>query len=232
MGWLREVAAAGSSFNKLELWRTLTTTQDGREYLSLPTGLPIRRVILQVYPDRDATHGIEETSPANVLNELKLSYKNGQLAIFDGNIADLWRQNRVEFGFDPLVHGSTYHTADFGFDIGLGDVRGFAAISGARDNAVSAVIPTREGDQSACTQKLEVREDDSPVDYIARGLGYQNCGVFRYDRAEGGADLLDPSERGMGVVEMELHTRNAASAADGTIRVILDRVATARQVTV
>lgn len=230
LGWLRDHSLPSAQFNKLELWREITTTQDGREYLELPTGLPVRRIIVQVYPDRDGTYGMNETGAGSVLQDCKLTYRNGQYSIFDGNIEELWQQNLVELGYEQLTQGASYHQADYGFDVGIGQVRGIAAISGARDGAGSSTVPTREGDQDECTQKLEAYEADSPVDYIAKGCGYQNCGVFRYDRDPNGADLLDPSPSGLGVVELELHTRNQAAAADGTIRVVLDRLASARQI--
>jgi len=230
LGWLRDVGSLPDNRVRVqELWREYTTAQDGIEYLELPTALRIRRLLLQVYPDYDA-NGKAETSPYSVLQEILMTFQDGRLTVWDDDIEQLWVQNYTEFGFENIVQASNYHFADNGFDVGLGSVRGFGAISGARDGAASGTVPTRLGDQDDYTQAFESYEADSPVDYMARGMGYQNCGVFRFDRYPDERDLLDPSTRGMGTVELQLHTRNQAAAADGTVRVVLDRLATPTQI--
>lgn len=230
LGWLRGAGVpGGDTFLQKQLWREYTGAQDKREYLELPTGLPIRRVMLQPLPAYDSTTGMCDTAPNNVLYDIKFTLQNGILTVFDGRWLDLAHLNLLELGYEHLVHGSSYHMADYGFDIGLGDVRGFASVSGARDGAVSAVIPTREGDLSNPTQKLEAYEADSPVDYLARGAAYQNCVHFAFDTDGELDNLLNPAKGAMGIAELELHCRNASSVASSTVRVALDRLVRARE---
>jgi len=216
---------AGTKFFRKELWRTYTTAQDGREYLELPTGLPIRRVGLQADSALDATYGTADTAIRNLLYDIKMSFKSGQVIPFDGRFEDLYHHILFEKGVLPMTFGAVYHTADYGWRSGIGDVRAFAAISGARDGAVSATIPTREGDNSNDIQKLEAYEGDSPVDWIAFGAAYENCVHFDFGKNYPELPLLDASRTGEGVVELELHTRNSSSAASGTIRAFYDRLA-------
>lgn len=223
-------APTRSKFFRKELWRSYTTAQDGREYLELPTSLPIRRVTMQVDPAIDSTAGTYDTAITNVLYDVKKTFKSGAVTPFDGRLTDLMMLEYYLDGQLPLTWGANYHDADKGWESGIGDVRGFAAISGARDGAVSATIPTREGDNSNPSQKWEAREADSPVDWVALGAAYEHCVSFDYGEGYPELPLLDPSKGGDGIVELELHTRNSSSADLGTVRVVLDRLASAQDV--
>jgi hypothetical protein len=231
LGWFRGTGGPdGHSFFTKELWREYTTAQDGREYLELPTGRNIRRIGLQADPPVDSTYGTCDTAPNNLMYDLKLTLQNGVTTVFDGDLLELMVKNYYERGAEQLVHGANYHTADYGWNVGLGDVRGFAAIAGARDGGVATSPPTREGDLSHPNQKLENYEADSPVDYIARGVGYHTCAHFPFDRLPDMGDLLNPAKDADGIVELEIHTRDSSSAASGTNRVFLDRFATVRDI--
>lgn len=223
LGWFRDVVSRGApNFYKREVWAKWTTAQDETKYWELPTGLPISRIICQPRPAA-TTGGENACNPNDLMYDLKLSFKNKVLTVFDADWIELARQNLIELGYEQLVHGEVYHSADYFFDVGLGEVRGFAGISGARDGAVSSVVPTRAGDQSYPTQKMESYEADSQVDYIARGAGYHNCAAFLFQTPWLAGDPIDPSANGYGTVELEVHTRNSSSAASGTNRIALVR---------
>jgi hypothetical protein len=220
----------GTKFFRKELWRSYTTSQDGREYLEIPTALPIRRIGLQADSAVDATYGTADTAIGNLLYDIKLSFMSGQVIPFDGRMWDLYHLRVLEDGGLPMTFGANYHQADYGWRSGIGDVRAFAAISGARDGSGSSTVPTREGDLSSDIQKWEAYEADSPIDWIAYGAAYENCTHFDFGHGYPEYPLLDPSRAGQGIVELELHTRNSSSAADGTVRVFLDRLAGATDV--
>ena len=223
LGWFRDAAVrAAPNFYKRETWAKWTTAQDETKYWELPTGLPIARIIMQPRPAA-STAGVVACNPNDLMYDLKLSFKNKVISVFDADWIELARQNYVELGYEQLTHGTVYHAADYYFDVGLGEVRGVAAISGARDGAVSSVVPTREGDQSYPTQKLESYEADSPTDFIARGIGYHNCAAFLFQTPWLAGEALDPSDAGYGTVELEVHTKNSSSAASGTNRIALIR---------
>lgn len=227
LGWIRDFAGGSGNFYKAEVYRSYTTAQNGREYIEIPTGLPVRRIICQARPDRAAATGLDECSLNNLMYELKLKFKAGALVPFDGDLDELIHQNWIEQRNYPLTFGDVYHAADYAFDMGVGEIRASAGISSSRDGAVSAVIPTRLGDQSTPTQSFESYEADAQTSLITIGAGYHNCGVFSFDRMFGDIDILDPSHAGYGPVELEILTRDAASAADGTNKIVLDRLTNA-----
>lgn len=220
----------GTKFFRKEVWRSYTTAQDGREYFEIPTALPVRRIGLQADSAIDSTYGTADTAIANLLYDVKLTFKSGQIVPFDGRLADLYHLLLMQTGKLPMTFGANYHQADYGWRSGIGDVRAFAAISGARDGSGSSTVPTREGDNSNDIQKWEAYEADSPIDWIAFGAAYENCVHFEYGTGFPDVPLLDPSPAGDGVCELELHTRNSSSAASGTVRVFLERLASKQDV--
>jgi hypothetical protein len=224
LGWWRGDGVPPShGFLKKEIYRTYTTVQNGREYVDLPTALKIRRVLLQAFPDIDSA-GVAETSPANVLYDIRLRGKSGAVTVFDGDWEELMKGNYLDLGAEVITQGACYFNADYGFMIDIGDVRGHAGISGSRDGAASSTVPTIEGDRSDWTQKSETYEGDSPFEFMFRGWGYQNMAGWRFDYLDMLEGLLDPSEAAMGILQLELVTRDSASAADGTVNVVLDRL--------
>lgn len=226
LGWMRDHTLPGDkSFWQYELWRTITTVADGWTYLTLPSGKRVRRVVLQVKPARDATYGVNKTYPRNVADEIQLQYKNGAYSVFDDDIEELWHQNYLELGFENFVHGHVYHQNGYGFDVGLGEVRGSALGGTAAGTTKASNVPSREGDQDATTQHLYSYEADHVTDFVFRGAGYQSCGCFQFGEYGQDSDLLDPSKNGYGDVLLNIHCKNDANAASGTVKVALDRLA-------
>jgi len=108
-----------------------------------------------------------------------------------------------------------------GVDISLGYVLGGAWGAGSQDGAGAATIATMETSRTSFTQKPETSEADSPIGFMFAGLAPYMAAYFRFDY-QGSPDLyLDP--RTEEAVKLDIFTRNSASAADGTNRVILDR---------
>lgn len=65
-------------------------------------------------------------------------------------------------------------------------------------------------------------DTDSDQDtLLAMGLALENCAYFRFDHLYDPASYLDPDASK--TVQLDIHTRNASSAADGTIKVALER---------
>ncbi len=227
LGWMRDHTLPGAKeFWQYEVWRSLTTVADKWEYLTLPTGKKIRRCVVQVKPARDTTYGVNKDYPRNVVDEMLLQYKNGAFTTFDGSIEDLWHVNWDELGFETFVHGHIYHANGIGFDVGIGEVRG-ASLSGTASGTTAAtVVPSREGDQDATTQRQYGYSADHAPDFMFRGAGYQSCGVFQWGEYGQQDDLLDPSKNGYGDVLLNMHTKIDSNSASGTVKVALNRLAT------
>jgi len=206
---------------RTEEWRNWTTVQNATEYLSLPTELQIRRIMMQVIPDLDANF-MYETGMWNTAYRLYLGLKTGAVEMFNGPISDLMRASGYDVGRETITTGAAYNTADKGFDMGIGYTYGAVPGAGSQDGAVAAGVPTIEAVQTSATQKAEAYEADMLVQMICKGVCYHN--VLSVFQALGDleSNYIDP--RVDDQVLMNVQTRDSASAADGTIRVILERL--------
>lgn len=218
--WLREPPAAPKGYMRSEEWRSWTTTANETKYLDLPTEHTLRRIVLQAIPPTDSDY-IEKTSIFNLMDDIELSLQTGILRVWKGGLDDLLYQNIFDLGIQPLTGGWVYHTADKGFNVGLGYVDAVATAAGSKDGAVAAAPPTIEGDRMSFTQKAENYEADTLFGFLAKGIAYHNCGIFRFDYSDDPANWLNPDRRK--TVQLNIHTKDSSSAAGGTNAVILDR---------
>jgi len=206
-------------YMKTEEWRSWTTVANETKYLELPTENKIRRIIIQALPAVDSSK-VEKTSMFNIAYDIELSLRTGVLRIYKGGSDDIVRMNTLFLKRLQLTYPQYYMTADYGRNIGIGYVLGGAWGSGAQDGAGSSTVPTLEGMRTSYTQKPETYEADSPIHAIHVGHAPENCFFFPFHWIDEPGSYLDPkSEK---TVRLNIQTRNASSAADGTIRVILD----------
>lgn len=204
-----------------EEWRKWTTVADQTKYLDLPTDHMLRRILLQAIPDVDSDN-VEETGMNNVMDDVELMLDSGKLRMYKGGIDDLMREAYYDYGHEILTGGSHYMTADKGVDVGIGYVTAAAWGAGSQDGAGASTVPTMETGRTSFTQKPETYEADSPIGFLCKGVAYHGTVPLRFDHDPNPATWLDTDLRK--TVELNIHTRNAASAADGTARVVLDRL--------
>jgi hypothetical protein len=176
---------------------------------------------MQLVPAVDANN-VEKTAMWNLADDVELSLKTGVLRVFKGGIDDLMWENLYHYGKEYLNAHDIYITADYGYKVGLGYVLGGAWGSGSADGSGSSTVPTLEAGRTSFTQKPETYEADSPIQAIFKGLAPENCVIFRFDDPDDPESYLDVA--GNATVKLDVHTRDSSSAADGTIRVILDRL--------
>lgn len=223
--WLED--AGPRPFNgylKREKWREWTTVADETKYLKIPTSHIIRRLILQAIPDVDA-NALEETSIFDIMNDIEFTFKTGTLRVFKGGIDDLLYLNLLEFNNYMITGGWTYHTADYGFDVGLGYVDRIALAAGTKDDAGATAVPSIEGDRLSFTQKPETYEAGTLLGFIASGIAYHNCGFFDFDGWGVPSDWINPEV--YKDVKLDIHTANSVAAADGYAAVCLERFVSA-----
>jgi hypothetical protein len=203
-----------------EEWRNWTTVADETKYLELPTSYPLRRLIMQCIPDVDA-YNLSETGMWNVADNVLFALKTGALRVFDGGIDDLMWENAWDFGRELFSSPNLYMTADYGRRTSVGYVLMATAGAGTQDGAVASAVPTLEGRRTDNTQKPENYEADTLQSLTVRGICPENTVVFRFDKPDDPTSYLNIQANQ--AVKLDVHTRNASSAADGTIRVVLDR---------
>jgi hypothetical protein len=218
---LEDPLEAWPGYLRKEEWRKWTTVQNETQYLELPTQYPIRRIILQVIPDDGATYVEATTTPYNVAYNIELNLKTGTIRVWNGNLRDLWYENAFDRGRDIIQALESYHTDAYGIWTGLGQTLGIGAARTPHDSTQDTASPSFEpGDDSSTLRRLT--NTDSDVDsMLVAGLALENCAVFRFDHLPDFARWLDP--RAMDTVQLNIATRDASTAAGGTIRVILDR---------
>jgi len=206
---------------RTEVFREYTTVSDAIEYITLPKQYLIRRVILQAWPDVDANY-IEESNPFNVLYNVKLTLRSGTVEVFNESLEYMAKLEACVMPGHMQRHGHIYHTADKGFYTGLGYVYSGMVSPASKDGAVAGVIPTIEADMNYGTQKMETYTGDEPVPFQVTGIMPDNCVNFRFDNLPDPQTWLNPQAEGD--VDLALTTRSGASYADGTVKVILDRL--------
>jgi len=220
--YLREAPGAPIGYMNTEEWRKWTTVADETKYLDLPTSHIIRRLILQAIPAVDSTTKVSKRNFFELMDDVELNLKTGVLRVYKGGLDDLAALNLFETGLLPLTHGIIYHTADKGFEVGVGYVTGMALSSESKSGTAATVIPTIEGDNNVCTQIAEAYTSDEPIGWFAIGQGLHNCVVFPFDQDPSPYSWLDPEASK--VVQLNIHTENAANSASGTNIVVLDRL--------
>lgn len=218
--FIRDSSGAFKGHVRSENWQEWTTVSDETRYLILPTEFPISGLYLRALPD--TTNGKSDTGMANLMDDIDFSIQGGTKRLYKGGLDDLLIQNYIEDGDDIITSGLADINADRGIDVGVGRMMGWSGISGSKDGAVSAVIPTMEADDTDNTIAFEAREADSPVEFIVRGMGFHNC-THLLDNPKLEADwMLDP--RRDGECRLNIHTRSGAAYADGTNTVFMERL--------
>jgi hypothetical protein len=220
--YLRDAPGGTQGYMRTEEWRKWTTVADETQYLNLPTEYPIRRIVFQPVPAVDATTKVSKCSFFNLMDDVELNLKTGVLRVYKGGLDDLAALNLFETGFTPMTHGIIYHTADRGFETGIGYQTGMALSAQVKTGVAATVIPTVEGDNNTCTQIMEAYTPDQPVGWFAIGQALHNCVVFPFDQDANPYTWLDPEASK--VVQCNVHTQNAASAASGANILLLDRL--------
>lgn len=204
---------------RTEEWRAWTTVANETKYLDLPTEYPIRRVMFSAIPDTTTT--IEDTNMSNLMYDIEFMLNSGQLRVFKGGLDVLMRLNLYELGKNLFSCGRTYQMADYGTDISLGYVYGGAAVNASADGAVSTTVATVKEGENGFMQVFEEYEGDTLHMFAFAGLAPFLTALLKFDYSDDPASWLDPNTHN--VVECNIQTRNAATAADGTNAVVLDR---------
>ena len=219
---LREGPGSFRGYLRSETWREWTTVTDETKYHTLPVEFPISTLALQCIPAVDGTTFIADTSPANLADDIDFKLKGGTRQVFKGGLDHLMVENYLERGANVIMGGQADLTADRGVvgDVGRSWLR--AGISGSKDGAVSSTIPTIIADNTDFTVSFEAREADSPVEFVKFGMLPFEIAWLWHNHMLDPQLMLNPQADGP--VEVNVHTRNAATADNGTNRLILERL--------
>jgi len=202
-------------------WNIWTTVADQWQYLNLPVDFPIRRIMLQAIPPIDANM-IEKTNMHNLMDEIKFLLDTGQTVVFDGDLELLMRENYFELRNYQLVGGWPYMENAYGIRMDLGYQLYGAAGGGSQAGTVATVIPTIDSARSSFTQVGYSYSADHPISIFAAGMAYMESALLNTNQDDDPSTYLDPKARYQ--VQLNIHTRNSASAAGGYNHVVLDQL--------
>ncbi len=224
--FLREASASQfKGYFKVEEWRKWTTVQDEWKYLDLPTEEKLRRLFIQVDAAVDSSTKVADTTLYNVAYEIELKLRSGAVSVYNGSLRDLWYDNAFLLGKEQMVGLQPYHANGQGVRTGLGQSFAFGGnrveqVAGTQDTYGSQFFPGDDGH----TLRRHVPTDPTQDSFIIAGIALENCAFFDFDLDGDPSKYLDLAEDG--TVQLNVHTRDSASADDGTIRVVLDRLIT------
>lgn len=221
--YLREPAISTfKGFMRTEEWRKWTTVQGEIKYLDLPVAEKVRRAVMQVVPGLDA-YNMPTTTPYNVAYNIELLLKTGLLKVWEGNLRHLWYDNYFDHGRDVIQPIQPYHTAAYGIWTGVGQTLSMGGVRIPHDGIQDTATPSFSPGEDSSAQKRFTQTDADQEALLLMGLALENCAYFRFDHNRDPETYLDP--RVQGTVQLNITTRDASSAAGGTIRVVLDRLA-------
>jgi len=219
--WQRETSKAGYlGYMRSESWKQWTTVTDEWIYNVLPTELLIRRILLQSIPAVNADY-INDCNIEDLMYDIKLALNTGALLMFDGSLRDLYFENYLDFGKMVLRPGYSYSDTDKGNDVGVGNVLGGAACA-ASAGATAGLDRTLQLNYNRPTQWVNEHGGDVGSIFLFAGAAFHNCALIRYDQDLTPLTWLNPDLRKS--VNLDIHTRNSASADAGVNHIVLDRL--------
>lgn len=217
--YLRDASGFPGGFIRSELWRQWTTVVSEVKYLILPSEYPISVIGLRALPH--TTLGMADDNFYDLMSDVDFSISGGTKRVYKGELKNLNALRYLERGAEVITSGLADVTADRGIDYGIGAAFGWATTQSSKDGAVAAVDATEIADATTNTISFEAREADNPIEFIHRGMGFQNMVALLHVPDLSPDFMIDPKRDG----ECRLNiTTLATSTAGGTNEVLLERV--------
>lgn len=217
----REHDTAFTHYMRSEEWRKWTTVQNEIKYLEIPSQHVVRRIILQAKPELNSDN-VEKTNMWNLMYDVDLSLRSGMTRMYKGGLDDIMVMNLHTYGRNLVFGGHPFMNADKGINMGLGRVIMSAHGASKKDDTVAATIATMEASNNVATQKPETNEAAAPIALMVGGMAYHNTAVLEFDVDPDIETWIDPEKEA--TVKLDILTKDSGSAANGTNKVILDRL--------
>lgn len=187
--------------------------------VDFPKDYLIRQAIISVLLDYPAVTAACLYEMWEVLNQIKLTYKSGNLVVFDEDTEELMRQNEDEFGLVDLggvVQGDDGD--EFSTDLGWvldANVSVGELVGGTTSQAIAGVYNLPETRLSIFESNLAAGQ---PINWKARGYAYMHGLFFHFDKDNSMANLLDP--KAMETVRLKY----TSEQVEGKVRTVLQQV--------
>lgn len=219
--WLRDVQAATQGYVRRELYREYAPTAGSTDAQYLPVEFPLLGVYVQGDPGLDA-NGRVNTSPQNLLYNVRFALKSRQIDLYNDQIAHLMHYSPVLFDYLGLSGGINYLNNGKEHDVGIAHVDQFLISAGTKLATAATVIPTTEGDENNPTQNQYGFQADTLNAFLARGKGFHNLIPLWMDKTPDLSELIDPKANEQ--VTVDILTRSTATVTSAQIRTVLERL--------
>lgn len=222
--YLRDVPrSAVRGYMKAEAHTDYVPVAADTKYLNLPTQGKLHRAILHLRPGQDG-NGVVYDQPWDMADLITLKGKAGSVEYMDHSAARLAYENWYDLEGEVLTMGQSYHTADKGYDMGVGRPLGWQVGSLSKDGAGSSTVPTMAADNTDFAIVNETYEADSPIAVWVRGQGFHNCLSLPVAWGPDLGDWLDLEANKQ--VTLDIRTRSGATVTSAKNRVLLERPCT------
>lgn len=198
-------------------WTPASATAE--KTVDFPKDYMIRQAIISVLPTKVAVTAAYTSEMYEILDLIKLSYKSGNIVVFDEDTEELLKQNEDEYGLvdvGGIVPGDTddYFSTDLGYVLDA-NVSVGALVGGETTAAIAGVSNLPESRLKIFESNLVAGEE---LNWRARGYAYMLAAIFDWDRDKSMANPLDP--RAMETVRLKY----TAGSVSGKVRTVLQQV--------
>ena len=224
--WMREPTSAPIGHFKEEEWVSIDPVADAWNYQDLPTGLPIRRVLLRNRPGVDSADAKNNSSMFRLMDDINFRFKSGQSVVYRGSLEQLAHLGFLEDGFQPMTWTNIDRTDEYGYEVGVGYVTGGVGAGMSSSATPSATSTMGAADVNDSAQEIQQRVADQPLQGFWRGVGFMHNVPIFVARRPDLSDLLDPEAQK--VVKLDTHCASGATvsgtAAAAKSGIILSRL--------
>lgn len=209
--WLREGGSFQGYFSEEE-WKVWAPAAGVWEYNELPTGRPIRRLLLRARPAVDTADAKNNASMDRNMGDIKFAFRTGEVEVFHGSMEELRYFLACEGGIEVETQGMIDRTADYGYETGVGYVlSGHKATATYTDAPATYPVTIGAPDIQDSSQEVEARAADAVLEWEMRGHGYMHNLPLWEARDPNLGDMLDPD--GRKVVKLDIQCQAGTTVA-------------------
>jgi len=190
--WLREAMGGPVGYYREEEWKKWAPVAATTEYSDMPTGYPIRRILLRARPAVDTADSKNNSSMHNLMDDIEFTKKTGQVRVYKGTLEDLGHLSVLELGRYAECRGAIDRTQGYGFECGVGYVLQNMGYGGADADGISTALSNMRQDVQDSAQEMGYRSSNGMLAWTVRGHGYMHNVPLFDSREDDDSDLLDP----------------------------------------
>jgi hypothetical protein len=224
--WLRDALGPFGGYFRAEVWKSWLPVAAAVEYSELPIALPIRRIILEARPPRTTATCKNVTTMLDLMSDIDLTFKTGQVRVFKGSLRHLGHLSILELGRFVETRGAIDRTAALGFECGVGYVLQNMGYGGADTTGITTALSHMMADIQDSAQEVAYRTANGQLQWSVRGFGYMHTVPLWIARKPDLDDMLDPETNKVVKLDIATETGLTLTGTDRDARnaIILSRL--------